>query len=586
MSNQGRFRHQVFISLAVLATCVAVSEFNVTAAHGLTPVRIAQAPISATVFYVNPIGGVDAPTSGKAEAAPFKTITYALQQVKPNIPTTIRLAQGTYSKDSGEVFPLTLKPGLILVGDEASQGKTTIVIGGGNYLSPTWAGQNVAILGANNSEIRGISVTNPNKRGTGVWVESTNPTIANNSFVNSLREGVFITGTANPLVAGNYFGKNNGNGVVIEKSSTGTIKGNIFQENGFGIAIGGTSSPLIEGNQVVQNISGIYLNSSARPTLRSNTITDNQENGVVITVTSQPDLGTEASPGGNLIRRNNLKKVKDAFDVSNITKNVVSAIGNDIDPKTISGPVTFVAVTAPIVEPPKVEPPKVDPPKVDPPKVDPPKVDPPKVDPPKVDPPVTPGAFKDVPANFWAKGFIDGLAAQGVISGSGDGTFKPNAPITRAEFAAIINKAFAPAPINPAKEFSDVSKTKWYYDAIQTASRGGYMAGYENNIFKPELNIPRVQIVVAIANGVGYGKTTADLTLLNRFSDGTGIPNYAKNAVAAATARKIIVNHPELGKLQPNQEATRAEVAAFIYQALVDLGRIKTPIQSPYIVTP
>jgi parallel beta-helix repeat protein len=602
MSIQGRFRNRSFVSLALLTCCLlgfSAPQRQAASQHQATrpmipPQRLAQVPVGTVILYVNAATGIDAPTSGKAEATPFKTITYALQQVPANRPTVIQIASGSYTKDNGEVFPLTLKPGVMLVGDEASQGKTTTIIGGGSYLSPSFATQNVTIVAANNAEIRGVSVTNPTQRGltsktagTGVWIEGTNPTIANSSFVNNARDGIFVTGTANPTIVGSFFFKNNGNGLVIETKATGTVKGNLFQDNGFGIAIGGTAAPLIEENQVVQNISGFYINNNARPTLRRNTITDNQDNGVVITANAQPDLGTEQSPGGNLIRRNNTKKVKDVADLNNITKNVISAISNDIDPKTIIGPVTFTPAGTgeiPTIPPtPTPTPTPTGSPSPTPTPTPTPTGSPSPTPTPTGSP--TPGAFKDVPSNFWAKGFIDTLAAQGVISGSGDGNFKPNASITRAEFAAIINKAFAPAPINPAKDFVDVAKGKWYYDAIQTASRGGFMAGYKDNTFKPELNIPRVQIVVAIANGVGYGKNPANLDLLTRFTDGTAIPDYAKNPVAAATQRKVVVNYPYPEQFLPNQQATRAEVAAFIYQALVDLGRVPA-IPSKYIVNP
>lgn len=157
----------------------------------------AQIPVNARVIYVNPVLGLDSPTSGR-QSMPFRTIGYALEQADEN--TVVQLAPGSYTRETGEVFPITVPPGVILRGDEQNQGQTVAIIGSGNFLSPTFAGQNVTILMLEESQLRGVLVTNPNSRGTAVWVESTDPIIRNSTFTNSLREGIFVTGTGNPTI--------------------------------------------------------------------------------------------------------------------------------------------------------------------------------------------------------------------------------------------------------------------------------------------------------------------------------------------------------------------------------------------------
>jgi hypothetical protein len=71
--------------------------------------------------------------------------------------------------------------------------------------------------------------------------------------------------------------------------------------------------------------------------------------------------------------------------------------------------------------------------------------------------------------------------------------------------------------------------------------------------------------------------------VLSVYSDASQIPNYATNSVAAATTRQLVVNYPAVGQLNPNRQATRAEVAAFVYQALVSKGSAQA-IPSPYLV--
>ncbi|AKG22150.1 DUF1565 domain-containing protein [Calothrix sp. 336/3] len=498
---------------------------------------IAQAPITRVILYVNPQTGADATGAGTSAATPYKTITYALNQAQGN--TVIQLAPGTYSEESGETFPLIVKPGVTLVGDESTKGQATLITGSGIFISPTFARQNVTIRADKDSTITGVSVTNTKDRGTGIWVESANPTISNSTFSNSIREGIFITGTANPKILNNVFVQNKGNGISIAKSAQGEIRGNQFQDTGFGLAIGGNSTPLIIENQITQNKDGIYINDMAKPVLRKNIIQNNTRDGIIATINALPDLGNNENPGGNLIRNNA------RYDLHNATKsNRIIAIGNDIDSKKIFGQVDFIAGT--------VE-----------------------------QPPTDSLAFKDVPANFWAKPYIEALAAKNIIAGFPGGEFKPDEPVTRAQFATIITKALAPAAKRSGMEFSDVASNFWGYQAIQAAYRGGYVSGYPDKTFKPQQQIPRVQVLVALANGLGL--TATNQNAIAFYADAAQIPQYATAPVAAATTRQMVINYPTLKQLNPNRQATRAEVAAFVYQAMVNVGTAKA-ITSPYLV--
>jgi hypothetical protein len=192
-------------------------------------------------------------------------------------------------------------------------------------------------------------------------------------------------------------------------------------------------------------------------------------------------------------------------------------------------------------------------------------------------------SFNDVPTNYWAQTFIQELASRDIIKGFPDGGFRPNDLVTRAQFAAMLNKAMTKAPTRDSVTFVDVDANYWAASAIQKAYTTGFMAGYPGNIFEPTQNIPRVQILVSLANGLNYTANQAPETILQTYADAANIPNYARNSVAAATENRMVVNYPNVQFLNPNQSATRAEVAAFIYQGLVRSGQV-TAISSPYIV--
>jgi hypothetical protein len=148
----------------------------------------------------------------------------------------------------------------------------------------------------------------------------------------------------------------------------------------------------------------------------------------------------------------------------------------------------------------------------------------------------------------------------------------------------MVNKAFNRSPIRGSISFVDVPAGYWATAAIQKAYTTGFLAGYPGNVFRPDERIPRAQVLVSLANGLTYASTSpVDPLLAGTYSDADQIPSYARASIAAATERRLVVDHPDLRFLNPNQVATRAEVAAFIYQALVSEGQVAA-IPSPYIV--
>ncbi|WP_375495840.1 S-layer homology domain-containing protein, partial [uncultured Nostoc sp.] len=185
-------------------------------------------------------------------------------------------------------------------------------------------------------------------------------------------------------------------------------------------------------------------------------------------------------------------------------------------------------------------------------------------------------------ANHWAGGFIRELVKLGIINGFPDRTFKPDATMTRAQYAALLVKAFNPSPNRAASKFKDVPADFWASKVIQQAYQGLFLSGFPDNTFGPNKNIQRVQVIVSLVNGLGLSSDgTATIQV---FDDQAKIPEYAKDEVVKAINKEIIVNHPNLKQLNPTHDATRAEVAAIVYQALVDAGRVAA-INSPYIVT-
>ncbi|BAZ03768.1 DUF1565 domain-containing protein [Calothrix sp. NIES-3974] len=520
-------------------------------------------------IYVNPVTGNDSGNAGNSPQAPFKTITRALRGAVPG--TTIQLSNGTYNTDSGEVYPLTPPEGVKILGNEANKGSGILIQGSGNFLSRTFARQNVTFVLTNRSELRGVTVTNPETRGTGVWIESTAPIVANCTLTKCKREGIFITGEGNPQILHNNLIENDANGIAIANNAKGIIQGNTCLRTGFGIVVNGAATPSLIGNRTTENRTGLIFYDDSRPALRDNISDRNTQDGMTLLGNVQVDFGSTSSPGGNIFRDNG------QFDIQNASNNQLVSVGNQVNPSRTRGNIQFVDTQTPTPVPPPNPTPVPIP--VPPPN---PTPEPAPVPIPVPTPTPTPPSsnLTDI-SGHWAEKFIRELNQREIIIGFRDRTFKPDATITRAQFAALIVKAFNPRPIRQGKKFRDVSDNFWANEVIQKAYESGFLSGYPDNTFHPNQNIPRVQVIVSLVNGAGVNAAYSQN--LTRFDDYTDIPAYAKEQVLIALNNRIIVNYPNLNKLNPNRDATRAEVTVMVYQVLAGQNRVAA-ISSPYLV--
>jgi uncharacterized lipoprotein YddW (UPF0748 family) len=198
----------------------------------------------------------------------------------------------------------------------------------------------------------------------------------------------------------------------------------------------------------------------------------------------------------------------------------------------------------------------------------------------------SPTRFTDI-QNHWAALFIEGLVTQGIISGFPDRTFRPNQAMSRAEFAAILLKAFQKATKRPYIPFIDVPSRHWAAPAIQKAFEAGFISGYPGNRFRPDASIARMEVLISLVTGLEITSdsiTELKTALPELYQDVAQIPTYAIEKIAIATDAELVVNYPNTKQLKPLEIATRAEVAAFIYQALVYLEKT-SEINSEFIVS-
>ena len=186
----------------------------------------------------------------------------------------------------------------------------------------------------------------------------------------------------------------------------------------------------------------------------------------------------------------------------------------------------------------------------------------------KTDLPEATDKFTDLDTALWAKDAINILASASVLSGAGDGTFRPQNTITRAEFAQMVVKAFdIPLLTEKAMSFTDASYGDWYYEAIQILCHRGIVNGVSAQEFGVNMPITRQDMAVIINRTMTHLNMTIAQGEEITFADAADISDYAANSVSMLTKTGII-NGKDDGTFAPKDTATRAEAAMIIYRIM------------------
>ncbi len=187
--------------------------------------------------------------------------------------------------------------------------------------------------------------------------------------------------------------------------------------------------------------------------------------------------------------------------------------------------------------------------------------------------------FTDI-NGYWAQQYITQLANRGIIGGFPNGTFRPEAKITRAQFAAIAASALKLPKTEASNNFTDVPAKYWAAPAIAAASNAGLIGGFPDGSFKPEESLTRAQALVILSKALKSPQDNP--AALEAYTDAKAVPSWAANSVAQAANAHIIVNFPEANQIKPNALTVRGEVAGLMYQTLsalgADLPRISTGV--------
>jgi peptide/nickel transport system substrate-binding protein len=179
--------------------------------------------------------------------------------------------------------------------------------------------------------------------------------------------------------------------------------------------------------------------------------------------------------------------------------------------------------------------------------------------------------FKDVPASLWASDEINALAAKKVIGGYADGTFKPQANVSREEFAKMIVVAKGLTLVKPAKAtFSDVPSSRWSFAYVEAAAKAGYVSGIGGGKFGPTAGIKRQDLALLLVRVLGKSSAASSIKSSVAFAnDEDKISSYAVGAVSIAVQPRVqVLTWDEDRNINPIKSATRADCAFAIYNTI------------------
>ncbi|MHA6480737.1 S-layer homology domain-containing protein [Paenibacillus sp. strain BS8-2] len=206
--------------------------------------------------------------------------------------------------------------------------------------------------------------------------------------------------------------------------------------------------------------------------------------------------------------------------------------------------------------------------------------------------------FDDL-SQHWSRSEVEWLASRLFIEGVAMDTFSPDENVTRAQFAAMLVRAFG--LYGGQSSFTDIDPDAWYAEAVAAAERFGLVTGYDDGTFRPDAWITREQITVMLSRALkqtsysGIGASlegiviaenseagAADATMsdmggdgnavavLNRYLDAASISKWARSPLADMVRAGILQGTPA-GMLQPGKSATRSEAAVMLSRLLFRL---------------
>ncbi|QGQ98096.1 hypothetical protein EHS13_26015 [Paenibacillus psychroresistens] len=178
--------------------------------------------------------------------------------------------------------------------------------------------------------------------------------------------------------------------------------------------------------------------------------------------------------------------------------------------------------------------------------------------------------FNDISGvQAWAGRDIEIAAAKGILQGRTAGIYAPNDSVTRAEFAAMLVRAFNLEDSTAVSTFSDVNDNDWFKSSVAAAAKAGLLNGRSSDLFAPNEKISRAEMAAIAARALkavkGFKNVDSEKALA-KFQDALSIPMSLRDEVALAASLGIVVGTDH--QFSPLGLSTRAQAAVVISRLL------------------
>ena len=174
--------------------------------------------------------------------------------------------------------------------------------------------------------------------------------------------------------------------------------------------------------------------------------------------------------------------------------------------------------------------------------------------------------FRDYDRTAWYAEAVSAAVDNGLLYGKSATVIYPNGDMTRAEMAAIINRSFGCYVKADISKYTDVAKSKWYYDDVAMAVQMGTYNGRSNSTMAPDAPITRQEAMTVVARALELDYDSYSKTDLSAFSDRSEISNWAMPYVRAMVGADYI--HGRGKVLAPLDNITRAEFAQIFHNII------------------
>lgn len=187
--------------------------------------------------------------------------------------------------------------------------------------------------------------------------------------------------------------------------------------------------------------------------------------------------------------------------------------------------------------------------------------------------------FSDMDNYEWANEAVNSMKSKGIITGYGDGTFRPAEHVTRSEIVAMTVKLLYSVSNIDKTVFDDVPSDYWGYKYIMTAYEKGIVKGISDRRFMPDAEISREDMAVILSNILNNSENSSEG---KKFIDDEEISDYAYNSVYYLKSLGVILGNSD-GKFMPKNAASRAEAAQMLYNLINKRNGVATFAATPEI---